>query len=953
MKNNDFPSQKNIFRKTFRLRPIYVAITAIYLSCNALGQTTSKSLEELNTENQRLKELLQKNEEELNAAINSGTATPSTTQSTTPPSTAQNAGENKESPTRLGGVVVRGKSQLARLNDVPQAASVISAEELNRELSLDLSSITRRSAGIRFNQNNTRGASLSIRGLGKRSFSETQDPSVGLTVDGISYALTQLGNFDFYDIESVQVLRGPRGTEGGKDASAGAVNIVTKRPSFTRASDFQLVYGQRDAVIAKANFTGPIIDDVLAWRGSIIADRGRGFYESEYDPNYSFYNRNRFGGRAQFLLTPSPELTARFSVDLEPKAPQVENGLTFRHDQPEFFANGARTDPSGTTARAKLFGFTNNNGVFTGPRSLLINRNYSATGAPHDTYSYDDYVSGRLLQNENQGQTVTNKGASAEVNYAFDTGTFTSLTGWRKYSFDAHNDEGTPLDINKNGGGGVEYSQYSQEFRFDGAIGSAIDYTTGIYALQTGNTISSKAGWGSDAGAWFATNAQYNILERNAGLNRGSGIALLADSLKDAYTDHNIFVDTRSTAWYGKLTWHAADKFDIDAGLRATYEDRSTKDVKYLASNGTGAALNPVSVRGVALGGFNSNAAGILTTNSAEQIALANSVALKYFGQADYNNLTPAQALQVATAKAVRAGQIGQLSNGVKSSYHDVLYTALLSPSYQITDNITTYFSYQRGEKSGSALNVNFVSGGVDPESTNAYELGIKTILLDNTLTFNTDIYYLDIRDYQSSVRVVDEFTTATNIANGQINPVAYVNAQGNVDHARVQGWEFDLFYSGIPYTTLRFAGAYTDAYFVKFENAAFPDEEGYLSTPAKPYTDQNGENLPGVSKWTGNIGAEFRHPIFNDKSFHASFNTSFNSRYNNISDTNTSNTQHGWVAGGSRTDVSIGLTTQKDFDISLIARNLFDDRKHEKGWASYTPYAYPRWYGISFSGKL
>ncbi|MFT3930984.1 MAG: TonB-dependent receptor [Spongiibacteraceae bacterium] len=902
---------------------------------------------------------MQKNEEQINAA-KKPTEDAATEKSTT-------ANSKNSTTTKLGSVVVRGKSQLARLNDVPQAASVITAEELNRELSVDLNSITRRSAGIRFNQNNTRGASLSIRGLGKRSFTETQDPSVGLTVDGVSYALTQLGNFDFYDIESVQVLRGPRGTEGGKDASAGAVNIVTKRPSFTPASDFQLVYGQRDAVVAKANFTGPIIDDLLAWRGSIIADRGRGFYESEYDPNYSFYNRNRFGGRAQFLLTPTPELTARFSVDLEPKAPQVENGLTFRHDQPERYADGTLTDASGTTARAKLAGFGS-----TGPRSLLINRSYSATGTPHDTYTYDDYIQERLLQNENQGQTVTNKGASAEVNYALDAGTFTSITAWRKYSFDAHNDEGTPLDIQKNGGGGVDYSQYSQEFRFDGSIGGVIDYSTGIYALQTKDTISSKTGWGSDAGAWFATTNQYNILERNAGTNRGAGIALLEDSLNDAYTIQDTNVDTRSTALFGKLTWHANTQFDIDAGLRATYEDRSTKDTKILASDGTGFALNPVSVRGVALGGFNSTGTtgvyngslatigagtsaniGFLNSTDPTQIALANAVALKYFGVANYNNLTPDQARQIANAKALRAGQIGTLSNGVKSTYHDLLYTAILSPSYKINENITTYFSYQRGEKSGSALNINFVSSNVDPENTNAYELGIKTILLDNTLTFNTNIYYMDIRDYQTAVRVVDEFTTATNIGNGQANPVAYVTAQGNVDHAKVQGWEFDLFYSGIPYTTLRVAGAYTDAYYVKFENAAFPEEDAYLSTAEKPYTDQNGENLPGVSKWTGNIGAEFRYPVFNNKTFHASFNTSFNSRYNNITDTNTSNSDYGWVAGGSRTDASIGITTKNNFDLSIIARNLFDDRKHEEGWTSYTPYAYPKWLGISFSGKL
>lgn len=936
--------KQNIFKSS--VKPIALAIFGALISSPAISQspiaqtTPNKSVEEIRAELERLKVLTEQNQQLLEQAEKNQAQKSNAT-------TDKNS--EKSTTTSLGKVVVRGQTQRDRLRDVPVAASVVTGAELNRELSLDLNSITRRSAGIQFNQNNTRGASLSIRGLGRRAFTETQDPSVGLTVDGVSYGITELGNFDFYDVESVEVLRGPRGTEGGKGASAGVVNITTKRPSFTPSSDFQVVYGQRDALLAKANFTGPIIDDLLAWRGSIITDRGRGFYESDYDKNYSFYNRNRFGGRTQLLFTPTPELTARLSVDLEPKAPQVENGLTFYHSQPDTFANGSLTDPNGTTARAKLAGFTNASGVFTGGRDLLLNRSFSGDSTTHGNYTYADYASNNLLQNENQGQTVTNKGASAEVNYALGSGTLTSITAWREYSFDAHNDEGTPFDISKNGGGGVFYNQYSQEFRFDGQVGSSIDYNTGVYWLQTSDNIVSKTGWGSDAGAWFATNAQYNTLERNAAANRGAGIALLADSLKDAFTYQSTLVDTHSTALFGKLTWRATDRIGVDTGLRVTYEDRSVDDTKTLVANGTGAALNPVSVRGVATGGFNSDTSGNLLTNSAAQLALANSVAQRYYGAADYASLSSAQRAQVAAAKAIRAGQIGALSDGVKSSYYDLLYTGLFSPSYKINDHQTAYFSYQYGEKSGSALNVNFANANVDPEKTNAFELGLKSLLLNNTLTLNTDIYYMDIRNYQSSVRVIDEFTTATNIANNQANPVAYVTAQGNVARARVKGWEFDAFYSAIPFTTVRLAGAYTDARYVDFDNAAFPDEDAYLSTAAKPYTDQSGKVLPGVSKWTFNVGAEYRHPVFNNKTFHASFNTSANSRYNNTDTLS----DYGWVGGGSRTDASIGLTTINNFDVSVIGRNIFDDRKHEPGWSSYTPYAYPRWVGLSVSGKI
>jgi iron complex outermembrane receptor protein len=204
----------------------------------------------------------------------------------------------------LGAVTVRGKKKIELLKDVPLSVSVVSGAELDRELAQDLSAITKRSAGIQFNQNNTRGASLSIRGLGKRSFTETQDPSVGMVVDGVSYGLSQLANFDFYDVDSVDVTRGPQGTLGGKGASSGVVSVNTKRPSFYPSADYQVTYGQRDTLIAKANISGPIIDDLLAWRGSFVVDRSRGYYTNNFDTNYSLYNKNRVSGRTQFLFTP-------------------------------------------------------------------------------------------------------------------------------------------------------------------------------------------------------------------------------------------------------------------------------------------------------------------------------------------------------------------------------------------------------------------------------------------------------------------------------------------------------------------------------------------------------------------------------------------------------------------------------------------------------------------------
>jgi iron complex outermembrane receptor protein len=936
----------NVLPNHFRAAPLAAAVVAALglLAAGPLHAADAPTIADLQAEIARVLAENAKLKQALAAQAQTGSAAAPVAPAAEAQAPAPAVAAAEEEPQALGAVTVRGKKKIELLKDVPLSISVVSGAELDRELAQDLSAITKRSAGIQFNQNNTRGASLSIRGLGKRTFTETQDPSVGMVVDGVSYGLSQLANFDFYDVDSVDVTRGPQGTLGGKGASSGVVSVNTRRPSFYPSADYQITYGQRDTLIAKANLGGPIIDDLLAWRGSFVVDRGRGYYVNNFDTNYSLYNKNRVSGRTQFLFTPTADFNVRVSFDLEPHAPQVQNGLTFYKNQPDRFADGSLTDPSGITARAKLTGFTNATGVYTPGRAWFAGRDFNGT-----PYTYDkNYIGDNNLNfNENQGQTVHNKGGQIDLTWNVANHTLSSITATRKYSFDAHNDEGTPFDINRNGGGGVDYQQFSQEFKLKSKPGGAFDYVTGLFYLKTDDDIASKTGWGSDAGAWFATAAQYNTLDRNAGTNRGSGLALLKDSLDDAILKGDTVVHTKSTAIYGNATWHATDAISLTGGLRLTHEDRNTTDTRFLTANGAGAALNPVAVRGVQLGGFNSTAAGALAAgNSAAQLALADAVANRYFGAASYGALTTAQLAQVAAAKALRAAQVGQLISGITSYYNDNLTTATLSPSYRFNDNVTGYTSWQYGEKSGSALNVNGQSANVRPEKTNAFEVGLKSSLLNNTLIVNADLFQMNIRDYQSTVRVVDDFTTQTNIANGQANPIAYLTAQGNVPKARARGLELDAVYSGIQNLSIRVSGAYTDARYVSFPQAAKPDELGYLTAA---YVDQSGLTLPGVAKWTGNVGAEYRAPVWADKQFHTSFNTAFTSRYNN-SDTLSS---YGYVPGNAITDFAIGLSTKSGFDVSLIVKNLTDNRKHEPAWGSYAPNPYPRWYGLTFSGKL
>jgi outer membrane receptor protein involved in Fe transport len=913
---------------------------------------TEQVVSELQAENARLRAQLQQlqsgqGQQGSEAPAAAGTEQPADAASTE--NDAVLAKKEEADPKNLGEVVVRNRrapQNLEKLHDVKQSVSVVSGKELDRELSLDLGAITRRASNVQFNQNNTRGASLSIRGLGKRSFTETQDPSVGVTVDGVSYGLSQLANFSFYDVDRVEVTRGPRGTEGGLAASSGKVNVVSKAPTFTPTAELSATYGQREALILKGALGGKVIDDLLAWRGSFIVDKGRGFYTNQGDTNYSLYNRDRLSGRVQLLFTPTENITTKLSLDFEPNQPQLQNGLTFYHAQPLRFANGTLTDPSGTTAQSKLGGFVNASGVYTGPRAYFQNRGFG----------YADYIGGEqrgnVWFNANQGQTVSNKGGSLNTDWDIGSHVLTSTTGVREYSFDAHNDEGTPYDISVDGGGGVNYSQYTQELKFKNKPGGFIDYKGGLFGMITRDTITSKTGWGADAGGWFATDAQYKLLDTNAGVNRGSGLALLKDSLQDLRKKGETSVRTTSGAVFGEAELHFTDALSVTTGLRVTSENRSTKDNMIITANGAGSALNPTLAIGnaIPLGGFASNGTtgDLLAGNTAQQLALADSVANRYYGVA-YSALTAAQRTQIATAKTLRSQQIGQLYNMVKSNYTDVLYTGQFTPSYKFNDDLTGYVAWQYGEKSGSAININGVPNTVKPEQTNAVEVGLKSFWLDKKIVFNIDAFLMDIKNYQQTVQVVDQFTTAINVANGIANPTAYVAAQGNVNKVRVHGVEIDsVFNDVLPYLSVRFNGAYNIARYIDYKNAAKPDELGYLTNP---YIDLSGQLLPGASKWNFVVGAEYSRPVLDNKyQFHTSFNTSYQSATNALDNLSA----YGAVDSRQQTDASIGIGTKNGvLDLSFIAKNITNNKAHEQGWNNYSPNAYPLWYGIQLSGKI
>lgn len=860
-------------------------------------------------------------------------------------------------------VSARDRVLLAEKQDIPASVSVVTGETLQVLGADSLRDITRRAANIsRNNTSNARSQGLVVRGIGRRGSTEAQDPTVGINVDGIPYLYPGLSAWDWVDIDTVEVARGPQGTEGGHYSSFGQLTLNTRRPSFEKTAEYSLRVGQRDTLFGTAAFGGPVIDDRLAWRGTFYVNKLLGYYKNDYwNGNQTYTDRLKISGKTQLLFKPADNYTVHLSVDLQPRTFENDNGLNFFHATPETYTDGVATN------------------MATDAKTRLARRWFGQL----QTYSYDDnylnYNSG-TQNNDSQLPLITGtRGAGLTQTWAFsDVSTLTSISGWRDLDFEARNDEGTPFDISTQGGGGVRFQQFTQELRLNTQFGEREhQLATGLFYAHHTYEVDAKTGWGDDAGAWFANASQYNALDAD-----GDGRYLLTQSLAGLRRISTAYINNDSPAVFANIKWNFTDKAKLVTGLRVTHEDRKNRVFQLVEENGYGGLLNPsVSSFGVELGGFdsyyNSSDAAVwvrdgqllsatadktgavqvagkssaLTTSTAgaarlaQATAAADAAAQKYFRVATWDALNAKQKQQLAYAQAIRKAQLGQIYNMLRAeAYKKTQYVYVFSPSYRFSDEVSGYFSFQHGEKPGISQVIGGNSLLADGESGNHFELGAKTSLLDDALLFNADIFFSRLKNYQQTTRVFDEFTTALNSDGSNY----YLDAAANVPSIQIHGLEIDGSYNGIAYTTITLSAAYNVAKYKEFPTA--PNTPERNPATSGPYQDLGGQILPGAAKYTGNLGIDWRYPVAGKYEIFVNGNANYTSRYN--SDITLS--QYSWIDDYTVVDAGLGFGRQdRGFSVTLLGKNLAQAEGKAYNWQNGMLDTTPRWYGMVIAGRL
>jgi iron complex outermembrane receptor protein len=233
------------------------------------------------------------------------------------PAMAQNSAEFERSDIPVADIVVTAQNRTQNVQDVPIAISVVSGEALKAAGVTDFTSVQRVSPALQVT-NDVTFTKVTVRGVGTLGNNQTQDQSIAVNVDGEYINRPTILNTSLFDIDRVEVLRGPQGTLYGRNSTGGAVNFITRKPGRELAANGSATYGNFNQVIVEGGVDVPFGDIGGVRFAGLYSDRdGYNRYDNSPLTLPQFQSRdtgrsgddNSWAGRASLRLTPTSNLT--------------------------------------------------------------------------------------------------------------------------------------------------------------------------------------------------------------------------------------------------------------------------------------------------------------------------------------------------------------------------------------------------------------------------------------------------------------------------------------------------------------------------------------------------------------------------------------------------------------------------------------------------------------------
>ena len=440
-------------------------------------------------------------------------------------------------------VVVNARKRTELLQDVPLPVSNLQGTALARDGDYTIQDLSDKAPNLYIAPSNPRQTSIGIRGLGKNSANDGLETSVGVYVDGVYLAQPGEATFDLNDLDHVEMLRGPQGTLFGKNNTAGVLSFYTRKPSLTPEAEAEVLAGNGGTYELHVSASGPIAEKT-AYRLTAYDKTRDGFFRNLYDGNH-YDGFDRKGVRGQLLDSTFGDFTVRIIAE--------------HFDSKELFANTVLVAP---------FTQYDNGQAYT--KSLVT----KGAALGYDNVIFDPW-SRYVNLNSARPIETTQTALSTQATWNLGGYSIDSITAFRRYTFDARNDQdATPLDIVNWSGTVSSNRHWSEELRLSSPAGETLEYVAGLYYYHLSLWSDSPTYFGALADTYYG----------GAGTARGTLSGVLQDTIGTPVTN--------SAAAFAQANYHLASDWTATTGLRETRESKSASIVNRITGGADGATLS-------------------------------------------------------------------------------------------------------------------------------------------------------------------------------------------------------------------------------------------------------------------------------------------------------------------------------------------------------------------------
>jgi outer membrane receptor protein involved in Fe transport len=392
-----------------------------------------------------------------------------------PPQAEDNAAEDS------GEIIVTAQGRAQALSDVPIAVTALSGEALANSGVNDIRALNQLAPSLIVSGATSEvNFTARIRGVGTVGENPGLESSVALFIDGVYRSRTGVGLSELGEIERIEVLRGPQGTLGGRNSSAGLINIVTKGPQFDFGGYASGTYGNYDYFRLDGGVTGPISDSV-AFRLDGVWQQRDGFIKNATPGEPDINDRDRYLIRGQLLFQPNSDLSFRLIGDYS--------------NRRENCCGAVLLGPVRNLTRAGASG-----GVNISPNSLLpllraLGETTPAPGTGQAFLRTQSTTPGFDYRSDSEDW-----GVSGELKWDLGGVNMTSVTAYRDY----HNEQGQDsdfgsLDILRRTDLDRQFKTFTQELRFQGKLfEDRLDWLVGAYYADEKLAVADDLKYGND-----------------------------------------------------------------------------------------------------------------------------------------------------------------------------------------------------------------------------------------------------------------------------------------------------------------------------------------------------------------------------------------------------------------------------------------------------------------------